>query len=249
MNIAIDATPEKMPAAIEAAKTFHLPLLAQTAVQPEFILYFTDSRLELRGSIDPPYFIDFTAKRASFRYQHASLKNELIARAMGPKTASLILDATAGFGRDTVLLAHLGFKVIALEKAPAIFLLLQDAFHRARNFLPSLANIDLHHDDTFEWLKTSGQRPDVVYLDPMFPDRRKKAKVKKELTILQNLLKNETSNAEALFNLALSYAKKRVVVKRPRLSETITTRAPDFSMSGNCVRFDVYLTKEPNERF
>jgi len=89
-------------------------------------------------------------------------------------------------------------------------------------------------------MQHTGQQVDVVYLDPMFPARRKSARVKKELQILQMLAVNSTPH-EQLLEAALASAGNRVVVKRPRKAPPLTSRSPSHSLSGKTIRFDVYI--------
>ena len=200
-----------------------------------------------------PYIIDFTNKIITHRLQRTTLRNELLGKAMGvkPKDQPVIVDATAGFGRDSLILASLGFHLIALERSPAIHRLLQDALTRALA-IPPLANIaariTLIHTDAIDWLK---QHPpcDIIYLDPMFPTRKKTAAVKKEMLLLQQLTRAESTmintdtekTNEALLQTALTCATQRVVVKRPRLAAFLAKRPPHFSLTGRSSRFDIYL--------
>jgi 16S rRNA (guanine1516-N2)-methyltransferase len=65
--------------------------------------------------------------------------------------------------------------------------------------------------------------------------------VKKEMQCLQDLLGPDMDTIE-LFTAALACAKKRVVVKRPRIAPPLTQLAPSFSLKGSSSRFDIYLT-------
>lgn len=185
---------------------------------------------------------DFNSKKMLYRLKHATLKNELIARAIGqhPRTHPKIIDATAGLGRDSVVLASLGFDMILIERSPVIYSLLQDALKRC----PSSITQHLHliFANAIDWLKnlSHDERPDVIYLDPMFPDRNKSALVKKEAVFLQSVV-GKDEDAMELFNIALARAKKRVVVKRHRLAPNIVDLAPNFSLTGKINRFDIYL--------
>ena len=97
--------------------------------------------------------------------------------------------------------------------------------------------------DAREWL--AGGSTDVVYLDPMFPSRRKSARVKKEMWLFQQLLEaGDTS--EGLLDAALAAAGKRVVVKRPAKAPPLGDRTPAFQLPGKTVRFDVYLPGSAN---
>ena len=89
-------------------------------------------------------------------------------------------------------------------------------------------------------------RPDVVYLDPMYPERRKTAAVKKEMAYFHDLVGAAQDEAE-LLDTALNTAKKRIVVKRPRLGEFLDGRKPAYQYTGKSTRFDVYLPTRPSE--
>ena len=75
-----------------------------------------------------------------------------------------------------------------------------------------------------EFLEFEPESPqfDVVYLDPMFPARRKSAKVKKDMAALQELLGHQSDGSELLQH-AKSLATKRVVVKRAKTSPHLGT--------------------------
>ena len=90
--------------------------------------------------------------------------------------------------------------------------------------------------DTVHWLsQPAGETVDVVYLDPMFPARRKSARVKKEMWLLQHVLDTPAPQ------LALAKSRRRVVVKRPVKAPPLEGRSPAFAIPGKTVRFDVYL--------
>jgi 16S rRNA (guanine1516-N2)-methyltransferase len=61
------------------------------------------------------------------------------------------------------------------------------------------------------------------------------------MVLLQGLLGKDQA-ADELFHLAITCARKRVVVKRPRLAAYISKQTPAFSYTGKSSRFDVYLT-------
>jgi 16S rRNA (guanine1516-N2)-methyltransferase len=189
--------------------------------------------------------IDFLSGKMRYRAQHAGLRSELIARAMGsrPQDHPSIIDATAGLGRDSFILATLGFEITLLERSEVLYHLLDEALKRAQPALPEIiARMQLIHADAIQWLKAlpEAKRPDIIYLDPMFPERKKSASVKKEMAIMQELLGKDTDHA-LLFTTALACAKRRVVVKRPRLAPKIAEKAVNFSLSGKTSRFDIYL--------
>lgn len=192
--------------------------------------------------------IDFLQGKLRYRSDRAGLRSELLARAMGvkPKDKAFIVDATAGLGRDSFILASCGFEVTLLERSEVLYQLLNDALLRAKDELPDIiGNMRLIHADSIEWLKNQpiDRQPDVIYLDPMFPERKKSASVKKEMVFMQELLgKGDDQDYLTLLDTALTHAKRRVIVKRPRLAPKIGEKAPNFSLNGKSCRFDVYLT-------
>jgi 16S rRNA (guanine1516-N2)-methyltransferase len=87
--------------------------------------------------------------------------------------------------------------------------------------------------------------PEVVYLDPMFPVRRKTALPGRELQVLARLVGHgEMAEGEALLRAALEAGARRVVVKRGDDGAVLSAPGvggPDVQFSGRTVRFDVYL--------
>ncbi len=102
-----------------------------------------------------------------------------------------------------------------------------------------LGRMKLHFGDLLEFVADS-QQFDVVYLDPMFPERRKSAKVKKDMAALQQLLGHQADGAE-LLDCSKLLAKKRVVVKRAKLSPHLGSGKPDIEFKGSSSRYDVYI--------
>lgn len=245
---------EKNEEAKNLARNLDLHYLADLKEMKQFdyLLMLSTRFLGLYHTADKkltPFYIDFSTGKIFYRHQHALFRNELIAKAMGvkPKDKPFIVDATAGLGRDSFILATLGFDIVLLERSPILYSLLMDAMTRAEkttNLLPVITRMHLILTDAREWLLSSvHQRPDIIYLDPMFPKRKKSAAVKKEMRILQELLSDEGDTGE-LFNLSLSCAAKRVVVKRPRIAENMNDQKPDYSLTGQNSRFDIYLTQK-----
>lgn len=215
-----------------------------------YLLILTPTHLALQKTDDKklkPFYIDFLSGKIRYRYQQASRRNELLAKALGvsPKEQPMIVDATAGMGRDSFILASLGYNVTMLERSPIVHALLSDALARAQQApeVASIANrLSIIHIDAIHWLQHPPKTPDVVYLDPMFPEKQKSASSKKEMVILQDLLGGDP-DASQLFIAAQTCGAKRIVVKRPRLAEKIVDQEPNFTLSGNSSRFDIYLTK------
>lgn len=165
------------------------------------------------------------------------VKTAKIKHADGPLTA---VDATAGLGEDSILLAAAGFQVTMFEKNPVIHALLSDALERAKD-IPELAEIvsrmELHHADSIEGMKSLAFRPDVILLDPMFPARQKSALVKKKLQMIQKLEFPCVDEAEMLLS-AMGAGPKKLIIKRPPKGPWLAGIKPDHSTEGKAVRFD-----------
>lgn len=165
-------------------------------------------------------------------------RSDELPRACGlhrPGAQPRIVDATAGLGRDAMVLASLGCEVTAIERLPALAFLLADLVHGA----PWQDHLTVVAADAAAWL---AQQPapvaDVVYLDPMFATGGK-AQVKKDMQVCR-LLAGDPDDPTALFAAARAAASERVVVKRHHGSPPLAP-APSFAIAGERVRFDVYL--------
>jgi 16S rRNA (guanine1516-N2)-methyltransferase len=218
-------------------------------------LHITEQKLELRGGLEKnmhPLSIDFLAGKMHYRLSQGSKNKEQIAKAVGLKgqIKPKVWDTTAGLGRDAYILASLGCQVQLIERSPILFLLLQDGLIRASNdpiAAPIVARMHLTLGDACTILENidnpeSVSPPlDVIYLDPMYPCRSKSALTKKEMRILREVV-GDDNDAEALLSRALSKARYRVVVKRPKTAEPLAGPCPHFKIAGGNNRFDVYLT-------
>jgi 16S rRNA (guanine1516-N2)-methyltransferase len=197
-------------------------------------------------NIQPALEVDFSSKALRFRQQAATTRNEAIAKAVGLKKnkACKIIDTTAGLGTDAFILASLGADVILLERSNTIATLLRKGLERLDQ-TEIRSRMQLIETEACDYLSglTLNKYPDVIYCDPMFPERQKSALVKKEMRYLQTILSQETFvyNEEALLKVALEKAKTRVVVKRPRLAPCLAGPKPSFSQPYKSNRFDIYL--------
>lgn len=241
-----NTTPELEKQAQQLAHQLQLPF-TQNPNEYDFLLIQTPEFLGLQknNSKTLPLYVDFLSAEMNRRRTQASLRREALARALGLKanTQPKIVDATAGLGRDSFILACLGFEVQMLERSPIVCALLQDGLNRASQDIkiaPIISRLQLIQTDAGSWLKTA-ERPDLIYLDPMFPERRKSALVKKNMQFFQEII-DEEEDADALLKIALTCANKRVVVKRPRLAQPLAGTVPTFNLSGSSSRFDIYLT-------
>lgn len=214
----------------------------------------TAERLELHDSLDPKMgsvYVDFVAGKGRHRLKFGGGKGQDIAKAVGlHKRANLtVIDATAGLGRESFVLASLGCQVTLLERSPVVHALLADGLQRARacgdsDIFSIVERMQLQQADAQQWLADlpQVQRPDVVYLDPMFPERRKSALVQKEMRFFHELV-GADEDSDQLLAVARACAKFRVVVKRPGNAPQLAGVQPAFVIGGKSIRYDVYLHK------
>ena len=197
-------------------------------------------------TLKKPFFLDFAADKLIWRISHSGRHSEAVARAvLGKEHHPTVFDATAGLGRDAFILQCCGARVTMFERNPVIWGLLFDALQRASkdaNFINSLPNglpklapygALIEHDE----MGTA----DVVYYDPMFPQRQKSALVKQEMRVLHAVVGGD-EDADLMLPLLLKRATKRVVVKRPAGSSPLAVNlyTPTGATDGKACRFDIY---------
>lgn len=211
-------------------------------------LTLTDSRIELRAPQDlgfSPLYVSFTEGHAAHRLRFGGGRGQAIARASGLKGGNTpsVFDLTAGLGRDAFVLASLGCKVTMIERNPVIAVLLEDGLRRAREDSEIghwvAERLSLLCSSAEQWLDQTEETPDVIYLDPMFPERKKSAQVKKEMQIFHAIV-GDDEDADALLALALRVARQRIVVKRPRHAPPLAGHKAPVQIEGKNTRFDVY---------
>lgn len=187
---------------------------------------------------------------ARMRHRRRGGQNELLGRAVGvgKKPGLRVLDATAGLGRDAAVLADLRCQLILCERNPLIACLLRSGLDRAMKcgdpWLADLAGrLSLFAGDARTLPPPRLAQNDVIYVDPMFPPRHKRAAVKKEMVVFQSLLEQTANDSESLLQWALAQDAARVVVKRPLKETPLAGLSPSHCISGKAVRFDVYVRR------
>lgn len=173
------------------------------------------------------------------------LREEYLVRAVAgkePPSGGRVLDATAGLGEDSFLLAAAGYEVELYERDPIIAALLADSLERAWDSGMSeiAARMHLHRDDSIAAMKELDYEPYAVLLDPMFPERQKSGSVKKKFQLLGRL-EQPCTDEEELMNAALLARPKKIVVKRPLHGPYLAGRIPSHSYSGRIIRYDCIL--------
>lgn len=166
-----------------------------------------------------------------------------LAQALGRKIKTVV-DATAGWGQDSLHIFRMGYELLCIERSPVMGELLQDGFNRLalQDWMQKLdlQSPKLLNGNAIELLEVLDFQPDCIYLDPMFPPKRKKsALAKKSMVVLRDLLGDDQDKSE-LFIAAMKAAGKRVVVKSPDYAEPLGGK-PNESYQGKLLRYDVYF--------
>ncbi len=181
-----------------------------------------------------PVEVDFASPASLYRKQHGGGRKEPIVKAIGLKGNEgwHVVDATPGLGRDAFVLVSVGCKVTMIERSPIVAALLEDGIRRLALSFPELAaKMSLQHGNSAEVMQYfTGENVNAIYLDPMFPHKKKSALVKKEMRLFQQLLKLATH---------------RVVVKRPNSADVLAGEKPSMAIESKKHRFDVYLCQKP----
>jgi 16S rRNA (guanine1516-N2)-methyltransferase len=170
-------------------------------------------------------------------------KDGALAQALGRKTRTVV-DATTGWAQDSLHIFRMGYELICIERSPVMAELLSDGFARLAQ-LDWMQRLNLEppqllQGNAIDLLANLETPPDCIYLDPMFPPKRKKsALAKKSMMVLRDLL-GDDQDKEQLFEAALNAAGKRVVVKSPDYAEPLGGK-PSQSFQGKLLRYDVYL--------
>ncbi|MDO4489616.1 MAG: class I SAM-dependent methyltransferase [Lachnospiraceae bacterium] len=177
------------------------------------------------------------------RLKQGKLQGEMLVKAAklkGLEYTPVVIDATAGMGEDSLLLAAAGYQVLLFEKDPVIHALLADTLERAKG-TSELADIagrmQLAGNDSIGAMESGELQADLVYLDPMFPARQKSGLIKKKFQLLQQL-ERPCSDEELLLQAALKVHPKRIVIKRPAKGPYLAGIKPSYSINGKAIRYD-----------
>lgn len=185
------------------------------------------------------------------RFKKGLSKKELFSKALHLKTADspvTVFDMTGGFATDSLMMARMEFEVVIFEESAFLFDLL--AWNLRSGFLDTELNVYLKNIKNVHWgdstllvqqqVESSGV-PQVIYLDPMFPDKRKKSLAPKEMQLLQLFLNHSDleDKAQHLLDIGLDIGSKKVVLKRPLKSPTLSPK-PTHQFEGKTIRYDIY---------
>ncbi|CUR53672.1 Ribosomal RNA small subunit methyltransferase J [Serratia symbiotica] len=211
-------------------------------------LSLTKRRLELYKRDEPKLgaiYVNFISGTLAYRRRLCTIHNEVIAKAVGinKKITPYVVDATGGLGRDAFILAALGCKVKIIERHAILAALLHDGLQRGYQNIEIgswLRNrMKLIYADSIKLLVNLTPKPDVIYLDPMYPNKPKSALVKKEMQILKKIVTINNDEIE-LLTLSRKLATQRVVVKRPNYAKPLGNISPNFTILTKNHHFDIY---------
>lgn len=234
--------------AIALAERLHIDCLTDYTQKENYslLLLYGENGLELSDGKNRMVG-DYT--RLIPRLRENNLNGELIVKASGIKKLSrpcMAVDATAGMGEDSLLLAAAGFDVWLFEYDPIIAALLEDTLLRSRE-IPGLGDIvarmHLKQGNSIEEMGKLTFCPDMILLDPMFPQRSKSGLVKKKFQLLHHLEK-PCDNEEDLLKAAMESGPGRIVIKRPAKGPFLAGVKPDFSLQGKAIRCDCILGRK-----
>jgi 16S rRNA (guanine1516-N2)-methyltransferase len=235
------------------SRKLQLPYCASPALAiTEFILCYSEKGLELlsydtvKNKTINLLFVDFiNGKEGYRRINNATIKQPL-AKSVGikPGIRPTVFDATAGLGGDAFVLATLGCRVSLCERNPVMAALLEDGLDR------SLANDDTNNivQNFLHLIKSSSisyeasnfQSYDTVYLDPMYPHDTKSALNKMSMRVIRSLVGDDIDSWQ-LMDRAKLLAKKRIVIKRPRLAPPLTDDKISYQVKMKSSRYDIYI--------
>lgn len=203
---------------------------------------------DVQGAL-APLRVDFASGALTYRRARGGDRHQGLGRAAGkpdPAAAPMLIDATGGLGKDSFILAHLGWQVTLLERSPVLAWLLADGVARGRTDA-SVGSVcqrmQVLHREAVDCLAQlpAATRPQVVYLDPMYPSHRSSALPGREMQYLRRLLGDESPDSRLLV-AACRAARNRVVVKRPAGAPPLPGPSPSHAIRLGQTRFDVYLT-------
>lgn len=197
-------------------------------------------------SLGGPIQVDFISGKNAHRRQFGGGRGQPLAKAIGLKSGHTptVIDATAGWARDAFVLASLGCPITMIEQQPILAALIEDGIARAignEETSTIAARMAVKNANAVDYLTSLDKTnwPDVIYLDPMYPGRDKSALVKKDMQLLHQLVGHDQTG-EALLNIALQRANKRVVVKRPKGAPLLSAKKPVAEVVSKNTRYDIY---------
>jgi 16S rRNA (guanine1516-N2)-methyltransferase len=200
----------------------------------------------LEDSFSPqhPLRVDFSQPEFLNRLRRAGKKIELVARAVKAGAGVRVLDCTAGLARDAFVMAFLGCEVTLVERSKVVSILLRDGLKRARQ-IPEIScaanRIKLTNTDSLVLMAKTNLEYDVIYIDPMFPEKAGAAAVRGPMQHLQRFIGPDEDAMELLL-VALQTGCSRVVLKRPPHGEWLSPIQPTHIFKNKSSRYYVFAS-------
>ena len=180
------------------------------------------------------------------RLKYGRGRGQNLAKAVGMKFNKNrnIIDATAGLGYDSFILASIGAKVTLIERSQKMYELLQNGVDEGMSFGGEIEKIinrmELIFGDSKDILPKL--TPEVIMIDTMYKDRKKTALVKNNMRLVRDIVGPDSDYID-LLKVALNCATNRVVLKQPRYAEPIKEiRKCSHQILGKTIRYDVFMT-------
>lgn len=213
----------------------------QETMGEELTVVFGKDGVSLKG-YGLSYRGDF--ERMIPRVTKGRLTHEMLVKAAKSKESGRkAVDATAGMGEDSFLIAAAGYEVTLFEQNPVVACLLRDALARGRE-IPEIREIiermTLVEENSVDGLAGLKGQVDLIYLDPMFPARQKSGLINKKLQLIQKL-EPPCGQEEELFAAALEAKPGKIVVKRPMKAPHLAEKKPGYMLKGESIRYDCYV--------
>lgn len=225
------------------AERLNIEIITNNKEKFDILLSMDESGLAL-VSDNMKLYGDFS--KSIKRLKQSNLQKEMLIHAVkikGEKENLTALDATAGLGEDSILLAAYGYNVELYEKNPIISELLKDAMERAEKISELkdiIGRMKVHNEDSIIAMQNLKYKPDIILLDPMFPERTKSALIKKKFQILHKI-ENPCSDENEMLSSAIKANPKKLVIKRPLKGEYLAGVKPDYSLKGSSIRYDCII--------
>ena len=179
------------------------------------------------------------------RLKYGKGRGQNLAKAVGMKSNKNrnIIDATAGLGYDSFILASLGANVTLIERSKKIYKLLQDGISEGMLYGGEISKIigrmSLIYGDSKNILPQLS--PEVILIDTMYKDRKKSALVKNDMRLVREIVGTDSDYTE-LIEVALKFALNRVVIKQPRYAEPLKEiKECSHQILGKTIRYDVHM--------
>lgn len=189
--------------------------------------------------------VDFVEGSVAHRLRFGGGRGQDLAKAMGLRAGKTptIVDATAGLGRDSFLLASLGARVILIERSEQMHELLGQGMKRAAReggqFREIIGRMTLLKGDALDLIPELPS--EAILIDPMHPERKNSALVKQDLRQVREIVGTDDDAAD-LVQLAIKHARRRVVLKWPAKADPIEgVKKCTHQIIGKTTRYDVFM--------